>query len=225
MENWINGILECWEGRNLVFHFSPTIPPFHYSITPASVHSPQLALVVPLPIRRFEVRADDTVAAKGDEIPRLPVKPSDRAIGPGVFENVTSCRPVAELLGASQVLFHRDRAELAAMLPIVIDKLLPRGKPDVGTLDVRRYGIALECVFCFPGLVRRGLRRPARNREKQQDRKNHCPDFFRPDRESLYHEKNLSQVTPTGRLNFPVGIEFKPQNPKFSVATPAADKL
>ena len=60
------------------------------SNTPASVPPSQLALVVGLPIRRLEVREDNAITVEGDEIPRFPVKPSDRAIGPGIFQNCTS---------------------------------------------------------------------------------------------------------------------------------------
>ena len=100
--------------------------------------SPKLLFEVRLPVRRPEIRADDAVAVEGEEIPCLAIVPAHHSVGPGGFHNRSSCRPVTKLLGFSQVLLHRDRAELTAVLLVVIDKLLPAGKTDVGTLDMRR---------------------------------------------------------------------------------------
>jgi hypothetical protein len=190
--------MEHW-GKNLPHNFTPhsIIPLLHHSIAPASVPSLQLATVVRLPVRRPEIRANHAVAVKGDEIPRSPVKPRDRAVGPAGLQNCASRRPVAKLLGTSQILLHRDRAEFPAMLPIMIDQFLPGGKPDVGTFDVRGSRIGLDGIFRFLGLRRRGLRGPAGDGEKQRDHYRQDPRSPCPDREQSSHRSALPHVSPS----------------------------
>ena len=120
--------------------------------------SSELPLVVRLPLCRPEVRANDTVCAEGDEVPRLPIEPCERSVGTFHFQNGASCRPVAKFLGFSQVLLHREGAELPSMFLIVIDKLLPGCKTDIGAFDARWSRTGLDGILCLPGWGWRGLR-------------------------------------------------------------------
>src|SRR5262249_52096318 len=88
---------------------------------------------IPLAVVRFEVSADGQVRIEGKESASPAVEPSDDAVGPHGFEDVSARGAVAENLGLAQVLFSTDRAELRAVLLVMIQKFASGRKADLSS--------------------------------------------------------------------------------------------
>jgi hypothetical protein len=114
----------------------------------------------------------------------------------------------------------------------VIGQLLPGGKPDVGTFDVRGSRIALDGIFRFLGLRRRGLRGPAGEGKQQRDQEGRGPKSLYATFELPLHRQDSplalrlgkSITKPlAGRMNFQNGQkDFHVSEEKIFIAAPVA---
>src|SRR5206468_7228931 len=93
---------------------------------------PELAAEVGVADRRPEEGADPAVAIEGDEGAGRLVVADDHAVAAHRFEHQAARRAVAQLLGEAQIAPHRHRPEFAAVLAVVLDKLLLRSEADPG---------------------------------------------------------------------------------------------
>src|SRR5215831_6704326 len=93
--------------------------------------SSALAAEIPLAVVGFKVRADGQVAIEGQESAGLAIEPCDDAVGPRHFENISARGAITQDLSLPQIFLSTDRAELGAVLFVVIQKFLPGRKANV----------------------------------------------------------------------------------------------